>query len=92
MNKSNNYLKKPILYQTGFILDDRNIRRKEGLLPQNLSNNAFIGVDRAVNNDYYRGFNIVERDLIKNPYYNNRFFPILEPNVDYNKLEYKPYI
>ena len=91
MNNSN-YLKKPRLYQTGFLVDDRKLRYKQDLLPQNLSNNSFIGIDRPVNNDYYRGFNIVEGELLKNPYYNNRLFPILEPNADYNKLEYKPYI
>lgn len=87
-----NYIKKSILYKTGFISDDRKLRLKQDLLPQNLSNNAFVGIDKDINNDYYRSFNIVEKELLKNPYYNNRLFPIIEPNVNYNKVEYKPYI
>ena len=38
-----NYLTKPKLYNTGFLLNDKNSRIIQGLLPQGLSNNCFVG-------------------------------------------------
>lgn len=56
------YFNKPKLYNTGFLLNDKVSRFKQGLMPQDLSNNCFVGIN--------------ETNLLKNPYYNNKMFPI----------------
>ena len=78
-----NYLTKPVLYNTGFLLDEKELRIKQGLLPQGLSNNCYVNVNKPVNNDYYISHSINENNLLKNPYYNNILFPIKQPFVNY---------
>lgn len=78
-----NYLTKPVLYNTGFLLDDKELRIKQGLLPQGLSNNCYVNVNKPVNNDYYISRSINDENLLKNPYYNNILFPIKQPFVNY---------
>lgn len=78
-----NYINKPKLYNTGFLLNDRVSREKQDLMPQELSNNCFVGIKRSKNNDFYDNYNIVEKNLLHNPYYNNKLFPVRQPYVNY---------
>jgi hypothetical protein len=78
-----NYLTKPKLYNTGFLLDDRDSRIIQGLMPQGLSNNCFVGINKDNNNYYYNNYNISRSNLDTNPYYNNSKFPIKQPFVNY---------
>ena len=77
-----NYLTKPILYNTGFLLDEKELRIKQGLLPQGLSNNCYVNVNQPINSEYYVS-NSISQNLLKNPYYNNVLFPIKQPFVNY---------
>ena len=77
-----NYLTKPILYNTGFLLDDKELRIKQGLLPQGLSNNCYVNINQPIKNEYISR-NIEDNNLLKNPYYNNVLFPIKQPFVNY---------
>ena len=70
-----NYLNRPKLYDTGFLLNDRISRIKQGLLPQTMSNNCYVTPTGIIN----------ETNLLKNPYYNNPFFPIRMPYVQYGE-------
>lgn len=67
------YLTKPKLYNTGFLLNDKISRIKQGLLPQTMSNNCYVTSTGIIN----------DTNLLKNPYYNNQFFPIRMPYVEY---------
>jgi hypothetical protein len=63
------YLNKPKLYNTGFLVNDNESRKKQGLMSQDISNNWSV--------------NINEKNLLTNPYYNNKFFPLRGIYVDY---------
>jgi len=78
-----NYINKPKLYNTGFLLDDRISRQKQNLMSQELSNNCFVGIKRNVNDNFYDNYNITEKNLMNNPYYNNRLFPVRQPYANY---------
>jgi len=80
-----NYLTKPVLYNTGFLLNDKELRIKQGLLPQGLSNNCYVDVNtnKPANASQSMSYDIEENNLLKNPYYNNILFPIKQPYVNY---------
>ena len=65
-----NYLTKPKLYNLGFLLNDKESRIKQGLMPQTISSDCFQDIN--------------EKKLRLNPYFNNPLFPIRGLYVDYN--------
>lgn len=62
----------PKLYNTGFLLNDKNSRIKQGLFPQTIANDCFVDMN-----------NNVKQNLLKNPYYNNTVYPLKMPFVTY---------
>ena len=83
-----NYINKPKLYNTGFLQDDKVSRIKQNLLPQELSNNCYVGIQKRVNNNFYDNYNITETNLLNNPYYNNRLFPVRQPGPNYGSYNF----
>ncbi len=70
---SYNYINKPKLYNTGFLLDDKKSRKIQGLLSQELTNDCFVDLNKTVpKNRYIRNRNY---SLTKNsPFLNNDFY------------------
>lgn len=66
-----NYINKPKLYNTGFISVDKNSRYVQGLLPQELTNDCFIGLNKTIPKN--RNLN-KQHSLTNTPFLNNDFY------------------
>jgi len=70
---SNNYINKPKLYNTGFLLDDRKSRYIQGLLSQELTNDCFVDLNKTLPKN--RQLNNRKYSLSNNPpFLNNDFY------------------
>ena len=67
-----NYINKPKLYNPGFLLDDKNSRYVQGLLPQDLTNDCFIGLDKTIPKN--RSINKKQYSLTRSQFLNNDFY------------------
>jgi len=97
-----NYIKKPSLYNTGYVLKDDISRMKQGLMPQNLSsvcfindkvNNVGINCKNCYNYDKvnYNAFALAQKSTqnkIIHPVLNkNLLYPIHNDDVNYGLRE-----